>query len=164
MNEKKCATPECDYGRYVTSAGRCPRRNELRPRSWESRPFHFVPSHLYLCLSTNFCIALTLISNNVLTAAISWWRHPRIDESKSFGFLPIQATIRPPVDDGVPCVIFPVPSARAPPVSFRSNFSYTPFASLYRIFTIFYSPTVSYNLHTNDRPSTNYLEKQQRKK
>lgn len=82
MNEKKCATPECDYGRYVTSAGRCPRRNELRPRSWESRPFHFVPSHLYLCLPTNFCIALTLISNNVLTA-ISWWRHPRIDESKS---------------------------------------------------------------------------------
>jgi hypothetical protein len=70
---------------------------------------------LYLCLSTNFCIALTLISNNVLTAAISWWRHPRIDESKSFGFLPIQAKIRPPVDDGVPCVIFPVPSARAPP-------------------------------------------------
>ncbi|KAK4016356.1 hypothetical protein OUZ56_031310 [Daphnia magna] len=31
--EKKCGTPECDYGRYVQLAGRCPRRNELRPAS-----------------------------------------------------------------------------------------------------------------------------------
>ncbi|KAI9557743.1 hypothetical protein GHT06_017572 [Daphnia sinensis] len=31
--EKKCGTPECDYGRYMESAGRCPRRNELRPAS-----------------------------------------------------------------------------------------------------------------------------------
>jgi hypothetical protein len=32
--EKKCGTPECSYGRYVTLTGRCPRRHELRPRSW----------------------------------------------------------------------------------------------------------------------------------
>ncbi|XP_046645012.1 uncharacterized protein LOC124334507 isoform X1 [Daphnia pulicaria] len=31
--EKKCGTPECSYGRYVTLTGRCPRRHELRPRS-----------------------------------------------------------------------------------------------------------------------------------
>ncbi|XP_057366569.1 uncharacterized protein LOC130687418 isoform X2 [Daphnia carinata] len=31
--EKKCGTPECDYGRYLEWEGRCPRRNELRPAS-----------------------------------------------------------------------------------------------------------------------------------
>ena len=149
INEKKCATPECDYGRYVTSAGRCPRRNELRPRSWESQLGSIFPSICVSakCQQNNFLYRLFILFRRrvivrEMTSPSSWWwcalRHisrSSISKPTRFHFDTIFTT-------------------------HRRSLAWLE----YRISRYYYSATVSYVISTQRRRPANYLEKQQRKK
>ena len=148
INEKKCATPECDYGRYVTSAGRCPRRNELRPRSWESQLGSIFPSICVCakCQQNNFLYRLFIhwFLIMFLTATISSSRHrPRNDESLQLMMMCLAS-------------YFPFFHQQTNPVSFRYHFYYTPtLARLIRVsnFTILlFRDRVLCNLHTTTTP------------